>query len=76
METGSRYVLLSFTQSAGREASGCWNVTMDSLRSGLSLKSLIGSAFLVVQMVKNLPGDRGLVPGSGRSPGGGNGYPL
>ena len=30
---------------------------------------------LVVQMVKN-PGDLGLIPGSGRSPGGGNGYPL
>ena len=30
-------------------------------------------------MVKNLPanaGDRGLIPGSGRSPGGGNSYPL
>ena len=30
-------------------------------------------------MVKNLPinaGDTGLIPGSGRFPGGGNGYPL
>ena len=33
-------------------------------------------------MVKNLPanaegtGDGGLIPGSGRSPGGGNGYPF
>ena len=30
-------------------------------------------------MVKNLPadaGDRGFIPGSGRSPGGGNGNPL
>ena len=33
-------------------------------------------------MVKNLPanagdiGDAGLIPGSGRSPGGGNGHPL
>ena len=30
-------------------------------------------------MVKNLPanaGDEGLIPGSGRSPGGGNGNPL
>ena len=34
---------------------------------------------LVAQMVKNLPanaGDPGLIPGSGRSPGEGNGYPL
>ena len=34
---------------------------------------------LVTQMVKNLPanaGDLGLIPGSGRSPGRGNGYPL
>ena len=76
METDSRCVLLPFTQSAGRKASGCWNVTIDSLRSGLSLKSLIGRAFLVVQMVNNLPGALGFVPGSGRSPGGGNGYPL
>ena len=76
METDSRCILLAFTQLAGREASGCWNVTMDSLRSGLSLKSLIGRAFLVVQMVNNLPGAPGFVPVSGRSPGGGNGYPL
>ena len=36
-------------------------------------------AFLVAQMVKNLPanaGDVGSIPGSGRSPGEGNGYPL
>ena len=36
-------------------------------------------AFLVAQMVKNLPtnaGDPGLIPGLGRSPGEGNGYPL
>ena len=34
---------------------------------------------LVAQMVKNLlanTGDLGLIPGSGRSPGAGNGYPL
>ena len=40
---------------------------------------------LVAQLVKNLPamqettcsaGDPGLIPGSGRSPGEGNGYPL
>ena len=34
----------------------------------------------VAQMVKNLPGkdgkDLGSIPGSGRSPGGGNGNPL
>ena len=36
-------------------------------------------ASLVVQMVKNLPayaGDLGSIPGSGRSPGEGNGNPL
>ena len=36
-------------------------------------------ASLVAQMVKNLSacvGDPGLIPGSGRSPGEGNGYPL
>ena len=39
-------------------------------------------ASLVAQMVKNLPanagdmGDAGSIPGSGRSPGGGNGNPL
>ena len=35
-------------------------------------------ASLVVQMVKNLcsAGDLGLIPGSGRSPGEGNGNPL
>ena len=31
---------------------------------------------LVVQMVKNLPAMRDLIPGSGRSPREGNGYPL
>ena len=39
----------------------------------------MGQASLVVQMVKNLPasaGDPGLIPGSGRSPGGGHGEPL
>ena len=33
----------------------------------------------MAQLVKNLPanaGDMGLIPGSGRSPGGGNGNPL
>ena len=33
----------------------------------------------MAQMVKNLPintGDAGLIPGSGRSPGGGNGSPF
>ena len=42
-------------------------------------------AFLVAQLVENLPamqktacdaGDAGLIPGSGRSPGKGNGYQL
>ena len=36
-------------------------------------------ASLVVQTVKNLPvnaGDAGSIPGSGRSPGEGNGYPF
>ena len=35
--------------------------------------------FLVAQMVKNPPvsaGDSGLIPGSGKSPGGGHGNPL
>ena len=39
-----------------------------------------GPASLVAQMVKNLPvrqeKDLGSIPGSGRSPGEGNGYPL
>ena len=30
----------------------------------------------MVQIVKNLPEDLGVIPGSGRSPGEGNGYPL
>ena len=36
------------------------------------------TAVLVAQTVKNPPnaGDPGLIPGSGRSPGEGNGYPL
>ena len=50
----------------------------------LALDFFQGSLFnprasLVAQMVKNLPcdvGDPGLIPGSGRSPGEGNGYPL
>ena len=36
-------------------------------------------SFLVAQLVKNLPaiqGDLGLIPGLGRSPGEGKGYPL
>ena len=37
-------------------------------------------AFLIAQLVKNLPaintGDPDSIPGSGRSPGEGNGYPL
>ena len=43
------------------------------------MRSSWGEAFLVAQMVKNLPasaGDPGLIPGSGRSPGEGNGNPL
>ena len=36
-----------------------------------------GKTSLVAQMVKNLPaGDPSLIPGSGGSPGGGNGKPL
>ena len=38
-----------------------------------------GAASQVVLVVKNLPanvGDMGLIPGSGRSPGGGHGNPL
>ena len=31
---------------------------------------------LVAQMVKNLPAMQGLIPGLGRSPGGGHGYEL
>ena len=47
----------------------------------LLLFSLLSSksTSLVAWMVKNLPanaGDPGLIPGSGRSPGEGNGYPL
>ena len=33
-------------------------------------------ASLVDQMVNNLPTDQGSIPGSGRSPGEGNGYPF
>ena len=32
--------------------------------------------FPIAQMVKNLPAMKGLIPGSGRSPGAGNGNPL
>ena len=32
--------------------------------------------FPVAQLVKNLPGDLTLIPGLGRSPGEGKGYPL
>ena len=40
---------------------------------------MTGRASFVAQMVKNLPenaGDLGSIPGLGRSPGEGNGYPL
>ena len=43
------------------------------------LKTKILRVSLVAQLVKNLPAmwvDLGSVPGSGRSPGGGNGNPL
>ena len=33
-------------------------------------------ASLVAQMVKNLPADPAYIPGSGRSPGEGNDYPV
>ena len=51
-----------------------WNVTLPDyiLKSSLPIT-------LVAQMIKNLPinaGDLGLIPGWGRSPGEGNGYPL
>ena len=42
----------------------------------------LSTGFLVALAVKNLPAnagdirDAGLIPGSGRSPGEGNGYPL
>ena len=49
----------------------------------LNLGSPVSWASLVAQMVKNLPanvgdhlGDGGSIPGLGRSPGEGNGYPL
>ena len=48
-------------------------------RSLITCIPLIFRASLVAQTVKNLPlnvGDWGLFPGSGRSPGEGNGYPL
>ena len=40
---------------------------------------VLDGASLIAQMVKNLPAmleDLGSIPGSGRSPGEGNGYPL
>ena len=38
--------------------------------------SLSKWAFLIAQLVKNPPGDPGSIPGLGRSPGEGIGYPL
>ena len=48
-------------------------------RQDVSLSYLSPWAFQVVLVVKNLnakAGDMGLIPESGRSPGGGNGHPL
>ena len=47
--------------------------------SGFTAELVVCWASLVAQMVKNLPvmlGDPGSIPGSGRSPGEGDGYPL
>ena len=62
-----------------------WELTLGGgggLREPLGSQKLVGSivpAFLVAQTVKASAcnaGDRGLIPGSGRSPGEGNGNPL
>ena len=55
--------------------------SMGSLRVGgvFLLFCLCFWASLVAQLIKNLPAmqeDPGLIPGLGRSPGEGNGYPL
>ena len=53
-----------------------WTVTGD--KTFFSLDALL-KGFPGGSMVKNPPinaGDTGLIPGSGRFPGGGNGYPL
>ena len=50
---------------------------MKILRTTYSIPCVHNWASLVAQMVKNLPaGDLGLIPGSGRSSGEGNGYLL
>ena len=52
------------------------------LRSALDIMYLNDNLSKVLQLVKNSPvnagdmGDTGLIPGSGRSPGGGRGNPL
>ena len=59
----------------------CWKVTVIE-RMTLSLKMglcILNQASLVVQIMKESTcniGDPGSIPGSGRSPGGRNGYPL
>ena len=46
---------------------------------GFEMKTVYIMSFPIGSAVKNLPasvGDKGLIPGSGRSPGGENGNPL
>ena len=51
----------------------CWNPTNVMVLFQEVIKT---RASLVDQMVRNLPTDQGSIPGSGRSPGEGNGYPF
>jgi len=71
--------------SVGKESAcnaGDPNVIPGSGRSageGIGCPLQYSWAYLVAQLVKNLPviqGDLGLIPGLGRSPGEGKGYPL
>ena len=56
-----------------------FSLIFPKLLNVFDLKSTNKPASLVAQMVKNLPasaGDKGSIPGLGRSPGEGNGNPL
>ena len=65
--------------------SHCWGVLVQSFVGELRSCKPLGTAYMYIMLmgcpggavVKSPPaGDPGLIPGSGRSPGGGNGNPL
>ena len=54
-------------------------LTISWTETGIKINSKAWLGFPGASLVKNLPtvaGDAGLIPGLGRSPGGGNGNPL